>query len=113
MQNVYFIPSWDKKFENSQSRKIKKLTWVPIPVDFDEDYLELVVRPNGAAYFGVWMVIVMIAAKCSTRGTLAWSNGLPMSAANLAHISRMPLKLLEKVLPVLMEIGLLAERKGA
>jgi hypothetical protein len=42
MGMLYRIVDWDELFENSRTRQMKKMTWVPLPNKHDGDgYTEL------------------------------------------------------------------------
>lgn len=82
---VYYIPAWDEWFETHRTRELKRLDWVPIPTRLDgEGYVSLMENRNGAAYYGVWIGIVLLASKCETRGTLVKNDG---SAHDISSIS--------------------------
>ncbi len=108
--HIYSIPEWDTKFETSESRKLKKLTWIAMNTLFDTDeYAELTNHPSGASHLGAWLAVVMTAAKSRKRGTLIRANGQPHTPESLALITRLPATLFEEALPRLVEIGLLGE----
>jgi len=107
--STYRICDWSHHFENSSSRKLKRLDWVAIPNSMDvEGYIVLVDHPNGAAHFGAWIAIVQIASKQNPRGTLPngkTSQSLGGICQSLGRISRLPAILFEEALPRLIEIG--------
>jgi len=107
--STYRICDWSHHFENSSSRKLKRLDWVAIPNSMDvEGYIVLVDHPNGAAHFGAWIAIVEIASKQNPRGTLPngkTSQSLGGICQSLGRISRLPAILFEEALPRLIEIG--------
>jgi hypothetical protein len=107
--SIYRICNWDHRFENSSSRKLKRLDWVALPNAMDiEGYIVLVDHPNGAAHFGAWIAIVQIASKQDPRGTLPngkTSQSLGGICQSLGRISRLPAVLFEETLPRLIEIG--------
>jgi len=109
--SIYRICNWNHRFENSSSRKLKRLDWVALPNAMDiEGYIVLVDHPNGAAHFGAWIAIVQIASKQDPRGTLPngkTSQSLGGICQSLGRISRLPAGLFEEVLPRLIEIGFL------
>lgn len=104
MPSAFRVANWVKNFENSKTKELKRLEWVPIPNKMDgAGYTELVDHPNGAAHLGAWVAILEIASKQDIRGDLpVASTG---TAAALARISRLPLSLFEEVLPRLQLIG--------
>lgn len=106
----YRIKGWLKHFENNRTKELKKMAWVPMPIQHDGDgYTELVGRPGGAACFGVWCFLVQLAAACEERGTLVRGNSKPHDIKSFARISRMSEKSFEEAIPVLLEVGWLEE----
>lgn len=102
------IRDWDFHFENSSSRKLKRLDWVAIPNKTDgEGYTALVDHPNAAAHLGAWYAIVEAASKQAPRGTLPGgiSHDVGGISRSLGRMSRLPAKVFEEVLPRLIEIG--------
>lgn len=104
--NVYRIRNWEKHFENSLTRQLKGLSWVPIANKYDGDgYTALMENENGYAVYGAWITMVGIASKCTPRGTLARSDGSPYTPNSLSRITRIPAKIYEMAIPILLEIG--------
>jgi hypothetical protein len=105
----YRIAEWSTRFENSSSRKLKRLDWVAIPNSMDiEGYIILVDHPDGAAHFGAWIALIQIASKQFPRGNLPngkTSQSLGGICQSLGRISRLPVNLFEELLPRLIEIG--------
>jgi hypothetical protein len=109
------IRNWDDNFENSASRKLKRLEWVSVPIKTDgEGYTALVDHPNAAAHLGAWYAIVEAAAKQTpkeNRGRLP--GGIPQTfggiCQSLSRMSRLPSTIFREVLPRLMEIGWIEE----
>lgn len=83
---TYRIDRWADHFETSESRKRKgPLSWVGVPTKHDgTGFRRLMQRPDSMAMLGAWMLLVEVAAKCPTRGTLTDSRGRPLTAADLA-----------------------------
>jgi hypothetical protein len=110
MAVTYRIFDWSHRFENSSSRKLKRLDWIALPTttDIDEGYIILVDHPNGAAHFGAWITIVQIASRQDPRGILPngkLSQSIGGICQSLGRISRLPVVLFEEVIPRLIEIG--------
>lgn len=117
--DIFRIRDWDKHYENNRTRELKKLEWVPVPNRMDgAGYNELVDHPNGAAHLGAWLAILEIASRCRVRGTLAKEDlgtvpqegaaqcgEVPITAKDLARMSRLPQSLFEEVMPRLLSIG--------
>ena len=75
------VRDWDKDYENNRSREIRRTLWFPAPNDLSADgYTELVGHPDGAAHFGVWNSLLMVASKASPRGSLVRDDGRPHTA---------------------------------
>lgn len=98
------VSNWVRNFENSKTKELKRLEWVPVPNKMDgAGYTELVDHPNGASHLGAWLAILEIASKQDIRGDLPTAS--TGTAAALARISRLPISLFEEVLPRLSAIG--------
>jgi hypothetical protein len=82
---LYRIVNWNEYFENNRSRKIDKMSWVPVPNKHDgEGYLTIMGQTNGIIIYGCWHLILQIASKCEPRGTLVKSDGNPHTATSIA-----------------------------
>ena len=67
---MYRIRDWNEHFENSQSRRYSKLSWVPLPNKRGFGYTQLLKQKNGEAMFGCWCAIIETASTCQVRGEL-------------------------------------------
>lgn len=109
------IRDWDLHFENSSSRKLKRLDWVAVPNKTDgEGYTALVDHPNAAAHLGAWLAIVEVASKqapSENRGNLPGGicHDIGGICRSLGRMSRLPAKVFEEALPRLIEIGWLED----
>ena len=105
------IRDWDRLFENSTSRKLKRLDWVAIPNKTDgEGYMELVDHPDGAAHLGAWYAIVECASKQKIRGNLPGiSQDVGGICRAVSRISQLPADVFLDVVPRLLKIGWLEE----
>jgi hypothetical protein len=111
---IYRIKDWSKHYENNRTRELKRMEWVPVPNKHDGDgYTALVDRENGAALLGCWIGILQIASKCEPRGTLIRHNPAggcgkvrdgvePHTSASISRITRLPSKLIDEALLVLI-----------
>ena len=107
---VYRVRDWNDHFENSRSRQIECITWVPLPNHHDGDrYAELMDHENGEAHYGCWALIVQVASKCQQRGTLLKSNGEPHTAQSIARMVRGNTATFEAAISRLLRIGWLEE----
>jgi len=101
---MFRVANWVKNFENSKTKELKRLDWVPVPNKMEgAGYTELVDHPNGAAHLGAWLAILEIASRQTVRGNLPESS--TGTAKALARISRLPVSIFEEVLPRLAAIG--------
>lgn len=106
MAVVYKIKGWDETWENSYSRKLKRLDWVKLPVNLTgSGYLELMEREDGAAIFGTWCALAQVAAGCDPRGHFVRSSGVAHDVASLSRITRIPAELVQDALSRLIAIG--------
>ncbi len=88
---VYSIRNWDKIYENSRSRVVKDLAWVPVPNHHDgENFTVLMQHENAAEIFSAWVLMLQVASKCSPRGTLLRGNGQPHSDGTMSAKCRCP-----------------------
>ena len=82
---LYKIRDWNKLFENAQSRKIKRLSWVPVPNKHDGEGFRLILaEDDGLKIYAAWHLILQVASKCQPRGILARSDGSPLPAVAIA-----------------------------
>jgi hypothetical protein len=97
---MYRIADWNVHFEINRSRETKAMKWVAIPNKLDGDgYTELICdHDHGAAHYGVWCALVLVASKCSPRGTLIRESGKPHDIKSLARITRMPAALIAEAI---------------
>lgn len=114
MNMVFRIRNFADEFENAESRKLRRLTWLALPTKQEGDgYTELMgAHPNGCAHFGAWTAMIQLAAKCSPRGTLVRDLGGRLVAHDLASISRItrvPVEVLREAMPRLLEMGWMEE----
>ena len=95
---VYAIKNYSRRFEVSQARRCKFVSWVPIPNDLsDLGFRKIAAQPDACNLFAAWMMMVMIASKGYFRGRLQDPDG-PLSAADLAVITGYPVEIFERAL---------------
>lgn len=97
---LYRIRNWSSLFETAESRKRLNLPWVAIPTKHDGKGYRRLMREFGPAVYGAWILIVAVAAKCPTRGTLADADG-PLSALDISDKTDCPVAVIEQALSVL------------
>lgn len=101
---VYRIKDWDKHFENNRTRELKDTRWVPIPNKQDGDgYTELKDHPQGAAHYGVWIDLVLLASKCEPRGTLVRDGNRPHTPETISRIIRSSVRVIKESLERLVK----------
>lgn len=98
----YRVRNWGDHFEISQTRRVDgPLKWVAIPTAHDGLRFRRLMRlPNGAAIYGVWILLVTVAARCKIRGTLSDVDG-PLDAESLALKTDAPVDLVKQSLEIL------------
>lgn len=105
---TYSVIGWDSIYENSRSRTVKSLDWVPIPNSHDTDgYTHVITHKDAPEIFTAWILILQVASKCEPRGVLVNKNGIPYTAQNLATKTRGKVQWFEKALEFLSsnEVG--------
>lgn len=102
----YRVREWQQRYEINRTREIKRLDWLPIPIDIGTDeYAELLDHPNGAAHFGIWTMIRLTAGRCDPRGSLLRDDGTPHTRESLARLCRITAVLCGEALDRLGEMG--------
>jgi len=97
----YRIKDWDAHFENNRTRDMKEMRWVPVPNKHDgEGYAYIMSLKDGMAVYGAWHIILAVASKCGTRGTLLRDDGTPLQAKSIAIKSRGDEKIIQKALDI-------------
>ena len=100
------IRDWAGRFENSRTRELRNLTWLPVPTALDSDFYTAVMdHPDGAAHFGVAIALRVLATKSTPRGDLRREDGRAHDAQSLARVLRVPQPLIETAIQRLLEIG--------
>jgi hypothetical protein len=79
------IRDWAGRFENSRTRELRTLNWIPESTDLSSDFF--------------------VAAKSTPRGDLRREDGRPHDAQSLARVLRMPKEFVEEAIPRLIELG--------
>jgi len=102
---MYKIANWDG-YENHRTRNMQEMRWVPIPNRFDGDQIGEIID-HGAAVYGVWVAVLLVASRCDPRGVLTRADGEPHTPKTLARRTRIPQKEIEKALPIIITAGLL------
>jgi hypothetical protein len=112
MATLYRINNWAENFENHRTRELVKLQFVCVPNKQDGDgYTELLDHENGAAHYGAWIAIVLVASKngkAETRGMLVRDSGQPHDSRSLARMTRIDRAIFDEAIPRLVAIGWLS-----
>jgi hypothetical protein len=106
---MYRVKDWEKCFENRETKRLKRLQWVPLPTKHDSLVYRRIMQADPEIYLA-WVLILTTAAKCDERGVLA-DNGTPLSIEDLSLITSAPVELFRKSIPVLVQHGWL-QRAG-
>lgn len=100
------IRKWSETFENSKTRKLIHMSWLNCPSGVDSSgYLSLMSHgEKGIMAFGVFIAICQWSATCRPliRGSLARSDGKPLTIPQIAMILRMPERAVEDAISLLM-----------
>jgi hypothetical protein len=100
---MYRIKDWALHFENAESRKVKKATWLPLPNKHDgKGFRRLTKHPRRVEILAAWTIILQFASKCPVRGDLADENG-PLTADDLADVTDFPVEIFRLAFEVLQE----------
>jgi hypothetical protein len=100
------IRDWAARFETSETRKLRNLTWIPESTDVGSDvYASIVNHPDGAAHYGVFVMLHIVASKSKPRGDLRRSDGRPHDAVSLSQLLRVSEKLVADAIERLISLG--------
>lgn len=98
---MYQIADWDEHYESSETKKIRRLAWVPIPNATGGSYYELV-DAHGARGLGVWVALVQHASRRERRKRTGRFSG---SIRAISRQSGVPPEDFHEVVPTLLQIG--------
>lgn len=90
---IYRIAKWDEVFERAESRKLKVLTWIAMPVGFHSNGYQSLLdefEADAAAAYGAWCALASVAATCTVRGLLANGHGTAMKLSHIARRTGLP-----------------------
>lgn len=107
------VSNWVGRFEDSNSRVLKRLGYVQMSTQLDHDgELQLMMdHDEGPAHYAAYVRIVILAATCTPRGALVKENGQPHDAGSLSRQIRLshPVVVLAIERMLAVGIGLLIE----
>lgn len=98
---VYEIAKWKTVFETAESRKLKNLNWVSVPVSFSSSgYQQMLDEFEGdaPAIYGAWIALVAFAASCPSRGVLANSRGKSLPISHIARVTGFQSEIFERLI---------------
>lgn len=96
---VYHICDWDRIYENSESKKYKRLHWVAIPNKHEgKGWGRLREQENRVDLFCAWVLMVEMASKMPKRGFLGSVDDGPLSAEDMAYSSGFPQNIFDDAL---------------
>lgn len=98
---VYRVRNWKKLYETAETRKLKRLAWVPVPNKHDgRGYRRILRLQDGPLVFAAWVLILQVASRCTPRGVLADDDG-PLAPIDLADKTGYPVEYFEKAFKAL------------
>ncbi len=100
MERVYRIAKWQETFERAESRKLKQLNWIALPIGFGSTgYQELLSEfgDDAPAVYGAWCALCCVAASCHVRGVLCNSRGSPLKLSHIARVTGFPESVFEQL----------------
>ncbi len=99
MSTLYKIRDWNLHYENNQTRPMKNMSWLKLPVKLSGNgYVHLMGVEEGAAIFGCFIATIEAAANCRPRGELWATPTIPHSPRTLAAVVRQSEQLVSKML---------------
>lgn len=103
MNPTYSIIGWATTFETHETRKLRKLFWLPIPTSFEgRGFKRLMQRPDGVEIYGAWLLICEVSAKLPSRGVLA-KDGQPLGPADFALFTGAKAEVFERAIGALSD----------
>lgn len=104
MAKAFKIKNWDKFFENSESRKLKKLSWVLLPNKWDGlSFSRLRKHKNCIVAFAGWVLMLEIASKMPRRGLLVTADGVSLTPDDMSDMTGFHADIFQKAIEVLMD----------
>lgn len=97
---VYRISKWREVFERAESRKLKVLHWVSVPISFQSNGYQSLLDEFGddaASIYGAWCALVALAASCTVRGLLANGRGNPLPISHVSRITGLSSSVFERL----------------
>jgi hypothetical protein len=102
---TYRIRQWHQKFETNETRKLKRLAWVPVPNKHEgKGWGRLTLQERRVELFCAWNLILQIGSKMPKRGLLADEDG-PLSPEDMGFKTGFPGEIFKIALPFFTNIG--------
>lgn len=108
-ETVWRIKDWDRSYENSESRKLRKLSRVYCPNSFEtRGFRHLCVLPDDVKVpvMAAFKLIQAVASKCDPRGSLVAPDGTPYTSTDIAIITGFPKRIFDLAFETLSDPGL-------
>jgi hypothetical protein len=100
---TYSIRNWSELYETAETRKLKRMIWVPVPNKHDGRGLRrLMRRDDGVEILGAWILILQVASKMPQRGLLEDQDG-PLEPQDIADKTGADVLTITHALSVLSE----------
>lgn len=101
------VKDWDTHFENAQSRKVRRLTWVAVPTSHDgAGFRRLAAMKEATEVYAAWILILQIASRLPERGVLVDSDNRALTAEYFAVRTGYPETIFKLALEVLTKPGI-------
>ena len=101
---IYRIRDWHKHFENSDALRYVRWTWLPLPNQHDGKYWRRLWQyKNAPEVFAAFILMLELASKMPTRGTLADDDG-ELSTGDMAFKTGAPQRIFDIAIPILCEL---------
>ena len=104
-QTALKIKNWESRYENAETKKYKKLSYVLVPNKMDGlGYRLLAGQKDNSDLFSAWILMVEVASHGdpSQRGWLL-RDGVPLTAEHLALMTGFKKKIFEKAIKFFLE----------
>ncbi len=98
---VYLVAGWREIYENSETRKLRRLRWFPASNRHDTGgYRRVISHPRGLEIYGAWILMLACASKAPIRGILA-SADEPFNGEDLGYQTGAPQEVFDLAFEVL------------
>lgn len=97
------VRRWNESFENSESRKVRSTSYVPLPNKHDgKGYSRIANHQRSCHIFTGWILILQVASKCPERGLLVDEDG-SLDVDDIAVMTRFDVSIFELAIPILVD----------